>query len=108
MIQPEESWTHDFCLLSHTEPKQDSVTGSTSFIKRSRAWQEKGCFPKQKRGLPKFNDVLEREYDKLRSQDAAFELMRAETGGTSRPLKLSSIPMGTPFPMLRMLKETIP
>ena len=32
--------------------------------------------------------VLESEYEKLKSQDGAFELMRAESGGTSRPLKL--------------------
>lgn len=36
--------------------------------------------------------MLEREYDKLKSQDGAFELIRAEKGGTSTPVKLISIP----------------
>ena len=36
--------------------------------------------------------MLEREYDKLKSRDGAFELMQAVSSGTSRPLKLISIP----------------
>ena len=36
--------------------------------------------------------VLESEYEKLKSQDGAFEFMRAESGGTSRPLKLILMP----------------
>ena len=36
--------------------------------------------------------VLESEYEKLKSQDGASELMRAESGGTSRPLKLILMP----------------
>ena len=36
--------------------------------------------------------VLENEYEKLKSQDGAFELIRAESFGTSGPLKLILMP----------------
>ena len=71
MIQPKESWTHDFCLLSSTD---------------------QGGFPKQKWNFEHFKDVLESAYGKLKSQDGAFELMGAESGGTSRPLKIILMP----------------
>ena len=48
--------------------------------------------------------VLESEYEKLKSQDGAFELMRAESGGNSRPLKLILMPSdGYTIPYIRDL-----
>lgn len=49
-------------------------------------------FPNKNGNFEHFKDVFESEYEKLKSQDGAFELMRAESGGTSRPLKLMLMP----------------
>ena len=92
MIQPEESWTHDFCLLSHAEQDNTLSQEALALLIEAELGKKKVVFPNKKGDFQHFKDVLEREYDKLKSQDAAFELMRAETGGTSRPLKLFSIP----------------
>ena len=92
MIQPEESWTHDFCLLTDTEQDKTLSQEALALLKEAELGKKKVVFPNKNGDFQHFKDVLEREYDKLRSQDAAFELMRAERGGTSRPLKLFSIP----------------
>ena len=91
MIQPQESWTHDFCLLSNAEQDKTLSQEGLALLKEAELGKKKVVFPK-KGDFQHFKDVLEREYDKLKSQEAAFELMRAETGGTSRPLRLFSIP----------------
>ena len=92
MIQPKESWTHDFCLLSDTEQDKTPSQEALALLKEAELGKKKVVFPNKKGDFQHFKDVLEKEYDKLKSQDEAFELMRAETGGISRPLKLISIP----------------
>lgn len=89
--------------------RQDPSQEALALSKEAELGKKKVVFPNKKGNFQHFKDALEREYDKLKSRDGAFELMRAVSSGTSRPLKLiSSQVMGTPFPMLKMLQETIP
>ena len=104
MIQPKESWTHDFCLISNT--KQDKTPSQESLLalKEAGLGRKIVVFPNKNGNFEHFKDVLESEYEKIKSQDGAFELMRAESGGTSRPLKLILMPCdGYTVPYLRDL-----
>ena len=61
-------------------------------------------FPNKNGNFEDLKGVLESEYEKIKSQGGAFELMRAESGGTSRPLKLILMPSdGYTIPYLRDL-----
>ena len=92
MIQPKESRTHDFCLLWDTEQDKTPSLEALALSKEAELGKKKVVFPNKKGDYQHFKDVLEREYDKLKSRDGAFELMPAVSSGTSRPLKLISIP----------------
>ena len=102
MIQPKESWTHDFCLLSSTDQDKTPSQESLVALKEAELGRKKVVFPNKNGSFEHFKDVLESAYGKLKSQDGAFELMRAESGGTSRPLKIILMPSnGYTIPYLR-------
>ena len=104
MIQPKESWTHDFCLLSNT--KQDKTPSQESLLalKEAGLGRRKVVFPNRNGNFEDLKGFLVSENEKIKSQDGAFELMRAESGGTSRPLKSILIPSdGYTIPYLREL-----
>ena len=104
MIQPKESWTHDLCLLSNTEQDKTPTQESLLALKEAGLGRKRVVFPNKNGNFEHFKDVLESEYEKIKSQDGAFELMRAESGGTSRPLKLILMPSdGYTIPYLRDL-----
>lgn len=59
-------------------------------------------FPDKKALFIKVKHVLETEYLKLKAQDGAFEFLRAEGGGSNRPLCLIPIPsVGYSIPYLK-------
>ena len=67
-----------------------------------------GChkivFPSKSGHFNHLQEVLEKEFTKLKTQNGAFELLRAESGGISRPLKLLSMPSnGYSIPYLKNL-----
>ena len=104
MIQPKESWTHDFCLLSNTEQDKTPSQESLVALKEAELGRKRVVFPNKSGNFEHMKQVLESEYEKLKSQDGAFELMRAESGGTSRPLKLILMPSdGYSIPYVRDL-----
>ena len=88
MIQPKESWTHDFCLLSNPEQDKTPAQESLVALKEVELGRKRVVFPNKSGNFEHMKHMLESEYEKLKSQDGAFELVRAESGGTSRPLKL--------------------
>lgn len=104
MIQPKESCTHDFCLLSNTEQDKTPSQESLVALKEAELGRKRVVFPNKSVNSEHMKHVLESEYKKLKSQNGAFELMRAESGGTSRPLKLILMPSdGYSIPYIRDL-----
>ncbi|KAL9961148.1 hypothetical protein ACROYT_G030041 [Oculina patagonica] len=104
MIQPKKTWTHDFCLLSNTEQDKTPSQESLLSLKESGLGRKRVVFPNKNGNFEHLKNVLETEYEKLKCQDGAFELMRAESGGTSRPLKLLLMPSdGYTIPYIRDL-----
>ena len=102
MIQPKESWTHDFCVLS--DPEQDKTPSQESLaaLKEAGLGKRKVTFSNKNGNFEHFKAVLENEYEKLKSQDGALEVMRAESGGTSRPLRVILMPSnGYTIPYLK-------
>ena len=66
--------------------------------------RHKIVFPSKSGDFNPLRETLEKEFTKLKTQDGAFELLRAESGGISRPLKLLSIPSnGYSIPYLKNL-----
>ena len=45
MIQPKESWTHDFCLLSNTEQDKTPSQGSLVALKEAELGRKRVVFP---------------------------------------------------------------
>ncbi len=101
-IQPKKSWTHDFCLLSGTDQITTPNLRLLSTLKEAGLGKKRIVFPNKNADFSKLKTVLETEYPQLKSQDGAFELMRAEGGGYSRPLCLIPIPSnGYSIPYLK-------
>ena len=106
-IQPKKSWTHDFCLLAETNQSRTPSLTRLSAIKEAGLGKKRIVFPDKNAGFAKLKSVLETEYPKLKSQDGAFELMRAQGGGYSRPLCLIPIPSdGYSVPYLKEMVGT--
>lgn len=81
-------------------PSQESLLS----LKESGLGRKRVVFPNKNGNFEHLKNVLETEYEKLKCQDGAFELMRAESGGTSRPLKLLLMPSdGYTIPYIRDL-----
>lgn len=61
-------------------------------------------FPFKSGDFNHLQETVEKEFTKLKTQNGAFELLRAESGGISRPLKLLSMPSnGYSMPYLKNL-----
>ena len=92
MTQPKESWMHDFWVLS--DPEQDKTPSQESLaaLKEAGLGRRRVTFPNKNGNFEHFKAVLESEYEKLKSQDGAFEVMQTESGGTSRPLRVILMP----------------
>ena len=109
MIQPKESWTHDFCLLSNTEQDKTHSQESLVALKGAELGRKRVFFPNKSGNFEHMKHVLENEYEKLKSQDGAFELIRVELFGTSGPLKLILMPSdGYSTPYVRDLVGSNP
>lgn len=67
MIQPKESWTHDFCLLSNTEQDKTSSQESLVALKEAELGRKRVVFPNKNRNFEYMKHVLESEYEKLKS-----------------------------------------
>jgi hypothetical protein len=81
VFQPRKSWTHDFCLLSDQSRSVTPSISQLSKLKDAGLGRKRIVFPDKKVLFVKVKSILETEYPKLKSQDGAFEFMRAEGGG---------------------------
>ena len=92
------------CLLA--SPNQDISPSMDELgeLREVGLERHKIVFPSKSGDFNPLRETLEKEFTKLKTQDGAFELLRAESGGISRPLKLLSIPSnGYSIPYLKNL-----
>ena len=102
VFQPRKTWTHDFCLLSNPSCNVTPSISQLTKLKDAGLGRKRITFPDKKASFMKFKSSLEKEYPKLKDQDGAFEIMRAQGGGNSRPLHLIKMPSeGYNIPYLR-------
>lgn len=79
-------------MLSETQQITTPSLKLLSTLKEAGLGKKRIVFPNKNAEFLKLKAVLETEYPQLKLQDGAFELMRAEGGGYSRPLCLIPIP----------------
>ena len=102
VFQPRKTWTHDFCLLSNPSCNVTPSISQLAKLKDAGLGRKRITFADKKASFMKFKSSLEEEYPKLKDQDGAFEIMRAQGGGNSRPLHLIQMPSeGYNIPYLR-------
>ncbi len=102
VFQPRKTWTHDFCLLSNPSRNVTPSISQLSKLKDAGLGRKRITFQDKHALFMKFKSSLEKEYPKLKDQDGAFEIMRAQGGGNSRPLHLIPMPSeGYSIPFLR-------
>ena len=97
-----DTWTHEFFLLSSPEVERTPSIQDVGGLVKAGLGKKKIVFKDKHGGFPHLRDTLEAEYPKLKTQNGAFELLRADRGGPMRPLVL--IPMkkdGYPIPYLK-------
>ena len=92
VFQPRKSWTPDFCLLFEQSHCVTPSIHQLSKLKDAGLGRKQIVFPDKKASFVKVKSVLETEFPKLKSQDGAFEFLRAEGGGNARQLCLIPIP----------------
>lgn len=104
VIKPRETWTHNFCLLSSVDISKTPNFEELSTLKDAGLGKKKVMFSKKEGDFEHLKSTLEKEFEKLKSQDGGFELLRAETGGVARPLKVISMPAeGYNIPYLKSI-----
>lgn len=79
-------------MLSETRQITTPTLKLLSTLKEAGLGKKRIVFPNKNAEFSKLKAVLETEYPQLQSQGGAFELMRAEGGGYSRPLCVIPIP----------------
>ena len=63
MIQPKESWTNDFCLLSNTKQNKTPSQESLLALKEAELGTKRVVFPNKSGNFEHMKHVLESEYD---------------------------------------------
>lgn len=81
-----ETWTHDFFLLSSPTSSTSPTFHDLGMLIAAGLGKKRVVFDDKHGGFDHIKTVLEKEYPKLKSQNGAFEFLRAERGGASRPL----------------------
>lgn len=101
-IQPKESWTHDFCLLSDKSARKTPSSSMLLGLREAGLGKRKITFDDKRSSHGKLRQVLETIYPKLKSQHGAFELLRADRGGINSSLALINMsPHGYTIPYLK-------
>ena len=102
VITPKETYTHDFCLLSSKHSTKTPSLMELTKLREAGLGKCKITFDNKRSGHGKVRQVLETIYPKLKCQNGAFEILRAERGGTSCKLVLIEMSQdGYTVPYLR-------
>ena len=97
-----DTWTHGFVLLSSPSDEKTPTMQEMAELSAAGLGTKRVVFPNKRGDFEHLKTTLESAYPKLKSQNGAFEMMRADRGGSSRPLV--AIPMkhtGYTIPNLR-------
>ncbi|CAB4028644.1 E3 ubiquitin- ligase pub2, partial [Paramuricea clavata] len=100
-----DTWTHDFVLLSSTTAGRTPTPQIMQQLQSAGLGRKEIVFKDKQGGFDHLRETLEKEFPKLETQKGAFELLRADRGGYSRPLL--SIPMSNLGYTIKHLKEAV-
>ncbi len=100
-----DTWTHDFVVLSSTADNRTPTSQVMQQLQSAGLGRKKIVFKDKNGGFDHLRETLEKEFPKLETQGGAFELLRADRGGNSRPLL--GIPMSNLGYTIKHLKEAV-
>lgn len=101
-----DTWTKEFLVLS--SPRDDKTPRAEFLLTLQAAGlgKKKVVFKDKNGNFDHLKSTLEEHFPKLKSQNGAFELLRADRGGNSRPL--IAIHMSSTGYTIKQLKEVVP
>eukprot|EP00794_Sanderia_malayensis_P001159 gene1159-527_t len=105
MITPKETWNHDFCVLNEPSVSLSPTLNILSLLKEAGLGRKKITFQDKNADHQKVCQTLEEHFPKLKSQQGAFEMLRAEKGGVSQ--RLSVLPLSAKGFTIPYLKEIV-
>ena len=85
-IVVKDTWTHDFLLLQSPSSDKTPTVSELTSLSLAGLGRRKVVFNNKRGDFGHLRNTLEKEFPKLQSQMGAFELLRADRGGSSRPL----------------------
>lgn len=85
-IVVKDTWTHDFLLLQSPSCAKTSSVSELTSLSLAGLGRKKVVFNNKHGDFGHLRSTLEKEFPKLESLKGAFELLRADRGGSSRPL----------------------
>ena len=100
-----ETWTHDFFLLASPNTEKTPTLAETNALLQAGMGRKRVVFKDKQGSFAHIKDMLEREFPKLKTQNGAFEFMRADRGGACRPLL--AIPMHTVGYTIPFLRDAV-
>lgn len=101
-----DTWTKEFLVLS--SPRDDKMPRAECLqvLEAAGLGKKKVVFKDKNGNFDHLKSTLEEHFPKLKSQNGAFELLRADKGGNSRPL--INIHMSNTGYTIKQLKEVGP
>lgn len=101
-----DTWTKDFLVLASTADDKTPRADVLQSLKAAGLGKVKVVFKDRNGDFNHLKSTLEDHFPKLKSQNGAFELLRADRGGNARPLIGIHIP-NTGY-TVKYLKEAVP
>ena len=97
-----ETWTHDFFLLASPMAEKTPTLTECNALLQAGMGKKRIVFKDKQGSFDHVRETLEKEFPKLKTQNGAFEFMRADRGGASRPLvPIPMQPTGYTIPFLK-------
>jgi hypothetical protein len=97
-----DTWTHDFLLLSSPSTDKTPSVKEANEPLSAGLGKKRITFSNKQGDFNHLKSTLEKEYPKLSTQKGAFELLRADRGGATRPLiPIPMNPSGYGIPYLK-------
>ena len=101
-ITPKETWTRDFCLLANVTDEVVPSFHQLNQLQQAGLGRRRVTFSNKKADHNAVRACLEETFPKLKSQDGAYEFLKAERGGKHCPLlPIPLSPNGYPIDYLK-------
>ena len=105
VVVVKETWTHDFFLLASPNAAKTPTLAESNALLQAGMGKKRIVFKDKQGSFAHIKETLVREFPKLKTQNGAFEFMRADRGGACCPLL--PIPMQTVGYTIPFLRDAV-